>query len=78
SGDSSIHPARRRSCDRRLMVRANQENSWNNHLPQHREGEKTKSKYGKKLDMSSFHKISSFSHPLYQESSALQNAFQLN
>ncbi|MCE4517377.1 hypothetical protein, partial [Xanthomonas hortorum] len=25
SGDSSIHPARRRSCDRRLMVRANQE-----------------------------------------------------
>ncbi|MCE4515418.1 hypothetical protein, partial [Xanthomonas hortorum] len=24
SGDSSIHPARRRSCDRRLMVRANQ------------------------------------------------------
>ncbi|WP_325176222.1 ATP-binding cassette domain-containing protein, partial [Xanthomonas hortorum] len=26
SGDSSIHPARRRSCDRRLMVRANQVN----------------------------------------------------
>ncbi|MCE4517214.1 hypothetical protein, partial [Xanthomonas hortorum] len=25
SGDSSIHPARRRSCDRRLMVRANQD-----------------------------------------------------
>ncbi|MCE4339669.1 hypothetical protein LYZ89_22035, partial [Xanthomonas hortorum pv. vitians] len=28
SGDSSIHPARRRSCDRRLMVRANQEKFW--------------------------------------------------